>query len=357
MKIVHLIPSMSGGGAESQLSYLAPELVKLGHEVHLIYLHEGPQLPFLKDVKLHRINVDSNYNPSTFFKIIGLLRSIEPDVIQTWIFQMDILGGMASKILRIPWVLREPTSLYHYTANWKNKFRKLLGAKADYIVSNSRGGDDYWADKVDRKRRSIIRNGLPLESIEDANAALPIEDRINPVLLFVGRLASDGTANKNLKYLIEAVARVNQEVRVSLLLCGDGPQRQELEQRIVELKMKNVCFTGFVEKSTIWGFMKRSAIFVSLSSYEGCPNSVLEAMACGCRLILSNIPAHREILDNETAIFVDYKDAHQISNAIKRSLSTEKFPIAGVLKEKASSYSIHKMALEYEAIYNKIVRN
>ena len=47
MHILHIIPNLSGGGAERQLSYLAPELVRLGHDVHVVYSREGIQKPDL----------------------------------------------------------------------------------------------------------------------------------------------------------------------------------------------------------------------------------------------------------------------------------------------------------------------
>ena len=53
--------------------------------------------------------------------------------------------------------------------------------------------------------------------------------------------------------------------------------------------------------------MKASDAFVSTSTFEGQPNAVLEAMACGCPLVVSDIPAHREFLDDQTAAIVPLK--------------------------------------------------
>ena len=95
IRILHLIHSLSGGGAERQFSYLAPELARMGHNVHVAYSNEGPEKPELPGVVLHRLKSLSNYDPYLLWQLIRLIRHIKPDIIQTWIPQMDILGGIA----------------------------------------------------------------------------------------------------------------------------------------------------------------------------------------------------------------------------------------------------------------------
>ena len=63
MRILHLIPNLSGGGAEQQLSYLAPELACMGHDVYIAYSKEGPYKSELHGVVLHPLRALSNYDP------------------------------------------------------------------------------------------------------------------------------------------------------------------------------------------------------------------------------------------------------------------------------------------------------
>jgi glycosyltransferase involved in cell wall biosynthesis len=103
--------------------------------------------------------------------------------------------------------------------------------------------------------------------------------------------------------------------------------------------------------------MKKASGFVSLSAYEGCPNTVMEAMACGCSLVLSDIPAHREILDKSCALFVDPLNIQQTADTIVQALCNEDASKGRALiaKQKTQEWSIDKMARSYERVYKELI--
>jgi glycosyltransferase involved in cell wall biosynthesis len=359
MRILHLTPSLSGGGAERQLGYLAPELARMGHDVHIAYSREGSHTPELPDVALHRVNSRSNYNPYLLWRLVRLVRHIRPDVIHTWILQMDILGGVAASINGIPWILREPSSAMAYPPTWKHRMRVQVGSRANAVVSNSFGGDEYWKTRLPFSRRCVIRNGLPLHEIDRIAAALPLglPKHEAPIVLFVGRLTEDGSAAKSLKALLEALASVRRERNLSGIFCGEGPHRSELEGLRNRLGLDaDVRFTGHLPAASVWGLMKMAAVFVSLSAYEGCPNTVMEAVACGCPLVISDIPAHRELLDEETALFVDLDRPEQIAAELRRVLATpdDARRRACAARGRAADWSVASMAARYEKLYREV---
>ena len=138
-----------------------------------------------------------------------------------------------------------------------------------------------------------------------------------PIVLCVGRLE----AYKGPKALLEALVYVKRQQNVLGVLCGEGSERSKLEKLSCELGLDDsVRFTGYLSAASIWGLMKKASVFVSLSAYEGCPNTVMEAMACGCPLVLSDIPAHREILNEKCAMFVDPSNIQQMGDIILQSL-------------------------------------
>ena len=356
MRILHILPHLSKGGAERQFGYLAPELVRMGHEVHVAYLAEGPGRPELPGVVLHQLKSRSNYSPFLLWQLIGLIRRIKPDIVHTWILQMDILGGLAAKLSGVPWVLREPSSAQAYPPTWKNRLRVLVGSGANAVVSNSAGGDKYWKKHLPSNRRYIVSNALPLYEIDKTIAALPpgFYKPEAPIVLYVGRLASDVSATKNLEFFLKALACVRQQQNVLGVLCGEGPQRAELEKLRHKLGLDaNVYFTGHLQCPQVWALMKRASVFVSLSAYEGCPNAVMEAMACGCPLVLSDIPPHREILSENCALFVKQSDIQQATDAIIQALrdtdASKDHALAA--KQKSQEWSITEMAKNYETVY------
>src|SRR4030095_15906440 len=106
-----------------------------------------------------------------------------------------------------------------------------------------------------------------------------------------------------------------------------------------------------------WALMKAASVFVSLSDYEGCPNAVMEAMACGCPLVVSDIPAHREIVDQECAFLVEQGNARQAATAIidvlRNSGPTQRR--ASNAKEKTRRWSVSATAKQYENLYKDII--
>ena len=359
ISILHLIPNLSGGGAEQQLSYLASELVKMGRQVRVAYLRRGPANQEFTNVMLHRIKARSNYDPYILWQLIRLIRQIKPDIVHTWILQMDIIGGIAANITRTPWVLREPSCQMGYNGTWKYKLREKVVGLSTAIVSNSSGGDSYWRSHHPNKRRYIIPNGLPLEMI---NGIMPQTSdheslsSINKVLLYAGRL----DPGKNIDKLIEATHRVLKLYPIKLIICGDGPIRESLERKVGQLGLNAmVQFADFVDSHKLWAWMKGTDAFCSMSDYEGLPNSVIEAMACGCPLIVSDIPAHREFLTEQCALLVNQKDPEEISNAIQLSLSDpaaakKRAEIAKAITQK---WSISSLAEQYEKVYQEILKN
>jgi glycosyltransferase involved in cell wall biosynthesis len=357
MKILHLTPALSKGGAEVQLSYLAPELAQMGHEVHIAYSNEGPAKLELPGVMIHQLKSRSNYDPYLLWQVVRLIRRIKPDIIHTWILQMDILGGIAARLCGVPWVFREPCSAKAYPPTWKNRLRVWASSSAIAIVSNSRGGDEYWETRRPSCCRYIVPNGLPVHEIDRTPAALPlglVQPEV-PIVLYVGRLLE---VQKRLKAFLEALACVRQKQKIVGILCGEGPQRNELEGLRHELGLDgDVHFTGHLPSAQVWALMKKASVFVSLSAFEGCPNTVMEAMACGCPLVLSDIPAHREILDESCALFVEPSNIQHAADAIMQVLcdANASKSRALIAKQKTMEWSIVGMARNWERVYRECI--
>jgi glycosyltransferase involved in cell wall biosynthesis len=348
---------LAGGGAERQLTYLAKELVHIGCEVHVAYVHAGPNLKRLEatGATLHRVPALGNYDPRILWRLVSTIREVKPDVVQCWLLQMEVLGGLASALTRTPWVFSERSSEEAYPASIKAWLRVKMGLIATAIVSNSEGGERYWRAQGRRTLRcQIIRNGLPLEEIANAPTATAQEAESGagePLVLNAGRFGPE----KNLEAFVRAIGLVITRHPARVICCGEGPLRSHIEEMIDRSGLNGRVRTiGYVPN--LWGLMKRANVTVSVSLFEGSPNVVLEAMACGCPLVVSDIAAHRELLDERAAILVHPGDAQQIADAIIEVLRDREGAAkrARVAFDRVQRYSLSAIAGQYADLYREL---
>lgn len=316
MRILHCIPSLGDGGAERQLSYLAPALVARGCEVHVVLLQEGANAERFSGgaVVLHRLKRGGNHDPRLVTDLRRVIRQVRPHVVQSWLPQMDVLAGMAVFMDQIPWIVSERACAEAYNGSWKLTLRRWLARRATAIVANSAGGAAYWRSAIGRRTPiHVIPNAVPTGEIADVRPASAID---GPFVLSIGRL----TEQKNMQVIISAFSRVASRTEAKLILCGEGHLRSQLEQQIADLGLRQgVTLPGVVRP--VMSLLKAAALFVSSSIFEGHPNSVIEAIACGCPLVVSDIPAHREFLDEQTARFCRPSDSAAFAEAIVETLA------------------------------------
>ncbi len=354
-RILHCIPSMAGGGSERQLTYLAKGLVARGWEVHVALLYEGPNYGRLlaSGAQVQKVPARGNYDPGILLRLRKVVGRVGADLVQTWLPQMDIFGGCSAILTGTPWVLSERSIEAAYRDRLKSRIlRRWLGTRAHAIVANSREGEAYWTRSVkDHARGHVVRNGLPFEEIHHAlpvslsDLGVPVGC---PVVLYAGRLS----AEKNLALLLRAFSIAFAQVNAIGVLCGEGPERTGLEGIIRSLGMEGrVLFLGY--RTDLWSLMKRANVFVSASLFEGQPNAVMEAMACGCPLVVSDIAGHREILDEDSAALVPPSSDEGFASALLEALSgsNRTHQRAANAIEVARSFSIDATAEGFDKVY------
>jgi glycosyltransferase involved in cell wall biosynthesis len=348
---------MAGGGAERQLTYLAGGLMQMGWDVQVAVIQGGPNLPRLNatGATIRRLHSFANYDPRILSQLVATITRVKPDIVQCWLLQMEVMGGLASLLTGTPWVFCERASEEAYPKNFKMWLRVKVGRLATAIVSNSQAGDRYWAARTsERVKRYVIPNCLPFTEITAAPPASLADIGITtgePLLLIAGRMEPQ----KNFATLVRALRFVNASRPVQAVLCGDGSLRGAVERLVEENDLGNrVRIVGYVDN--LWSLMKRADLTISVSWFEGSPNVVLEAMACGCPLVVSDIPTHRELLDENSAVLVDPRDPQHVADGIVEALNDPEGARkrARTAQDRVQRYSLSTVAKEYADLYQEL---
>lgn len=353
--VLHLIPTLEGGGAERQLSLLALEQARRGYNVHVALRRGGVHAQSLLGggIKLHSLGNFRSVDPRQYFAIIRTVNRLQPDIVQTWLPQMDVVGGLAALRKRTAWIVSERTSERFYAdVPYFAWVRRQIGRCSSAVVANSKAGAAYWQSGGSAPRNVvIIRNALDLVGVRTAPAK-PKQYVGGDIVLVVGRFSPE----KALEVVIEAIAGLKGGAGLEVIMIGDGPERGAIEEQIrVASLSARIAIHSY--QSDWWSWLKVADCLVSMSRFEGSPNVVLEAMAAGCPVILSDISAHREIADSSSAMFVPVDDISALSNGIAELLCNKREACERAKRASASMdrWTVEVMADAYDAIYNEVL--
>lgn len=349
---------MPVGGAERQLGILAAAQVRAGEEVHIAHVHGGVYLPDVQrsGVTAHAIKASGNHDPMIVLGLARLFRRVKPDIVQTWLPQMDVFAGAAALLTSVPWVLLENSSAPAYVARLKDRWiRPAVGAHASAIVANSPDGLDYWSERGGPSAlRAVIPNAIDFDRIHAATPAAATGLAVDggPYFLYAGRLSPE----KNLPVLIRAFRRAYDETGVGAVICGEGPMRTELATLIAALDLEGKVVLAGVRQD-VWGLMKGASALVSASLFEGQSNVVLEAAAAGVPLVLSDIKGNRDAADDVSALFFDPRSHEELAAAL---VAVIRDPRAAARRRDNARHAVESLSIErcvgsYRTLYEKLL--
>jgi len=168
-------------------------------------------------------------------------------------------------------------------------------------------------------------------------------------ILVMGRLQKF----KNVQMILEALAKVDLgDWQVEVL--GDGPYREQLELLTEELTLSGkVRFRGWIDNGTEeqLTYIREASLYISASQFENCPMSVIETAAAGCHPLLSDIPAHRQLIAGDEYYF-GLGDVEGLAKKIQRAVRGEVVSPEGMID--VSGYDWKAVIEKYEWIIKKI---
>jgi len=368
------IPATSGG-VERHVEELSKELANLGHEV-LVYArvwYRKTQIVENKSASALPANIKIIYTPSihtkhldaithTFTSVVHALFQ-KPDVIHFHGVGPSLLSWLPRLFAPRVRVVATFHSLDRYQYKWGKiaKFFLSLGEKFICIfphatITISRGLYHYCLNQY-HKLTVYIPNGVPVWNGEKYSEKLTNWNLVpGKYILTVSRLIK----GKGIHYLIAAWktlrARNPELIRdYKLVIVGDGDENYLNELYALANGDHDIIFTGAQHGHNLQALLANTALFVHPSENEGLPLSVLEAMSFGKAVVVSDIPAHAEIV-HDSRFWFNTADVTSLTDKLTELLpQPEILRSAGEANKKivAQHYSWKDIAEKVEKVYKR----
>ena len=171
----------------------------------------------------------------------------------------------------------------------------------------------------------------------------------------VGRLIK----RKRIDLLIQAFKNLPYSYNCELTIVGDGPCKDDLEKLTKKLLLdEQINFLGQVPKEEINDILLDSEIFVLPSSSEGMSNALLEAMSLGLSVIVADIPANKEIIEDSKngLTFSDEKALEECLTRLVKDYSYRRDLGSQAKATIETKYSFNQVSRRYRDVYKKLMK-
>ena len=335
-RLIFLIPSLAGGGAERVVSTLLPYLAR-HFDLTLALLEDRQSYPVPTEVTLAAFSGPLNSHtahviriPYHILALAWLIRRHRARVVLSFMEQANIINILASYITDHQAVVSQRTSPRQQYEG-KGLLGKVISQasarlypKAARIVAVSKGIKDIITSdyRLDVRQIRVIPNPVDTASIAEMSKEKPSISLPDDYLLHVGRLSVKAKAHDILLNAFKELHSLHPDLK--LILVGEGPDRRQIRTMIKELDIgESVILAGW--QDNVYPFMARAKALVLCSRYEGWPNVLVEAMVCGCPVVATDCPTgpHEILGDNEYGLLVPVNDPEALAHSIDTILTDE----------------------------------
>ncbi len=374
LKLVHIITGLNQGGAETMLFKLLSALNETGFDTQVISLLDkgtlGPSIQAL-GIPVIAMNMRPGIpDPRALLKLRNILRVLSPDLVQTWMYHADLIGGLAARlagIRRLVWNIRQSELSPH-----KVKRSTRYTAKAcawlspwlpDHIICCSQRAREAHADLGYREDRiSVIANGFDLQAFRpdqargrDIRKELDLDERH----LVFGLVARFDPQKDHRGFMQAARLTLDECPDARFLLCGSGVHRDnpELAAWIQAADLsRQVRLLG--RREDMPAINNALDLAVSASAYgEGFPNVLGEAMASGVPCVSTDV-GDSALIIGDTGRVVPPRDPAALAAQmldLARMQADERQALGRAARQRVqNNYAIEHIAAQYAALYRRL---
>lgn len=374
MRLTLIITNLATGGAETMLLKLLQQINRdrfIPALISLVGLGEiGPRIQAL-GIPVHTLGMSRGRipNPITVLRLARLLRQLQPDVVHTWMYHADLLGGLAARLAgceRVIWCIRH--SNLSKTENkrstlWVVKACALLSHRvpAQIISCSQRAKEVHAAVGYAADKLHVIPNGFDLDRfVPDAVARASVRGELGlaPDTPLVGLIARFDS-QKNHFGFIEAAAQVHAQLPdVHFVLAGtdvDGGNAALNTAIVGQGLQAHMHLLG--RRDDVPRLMAALDVLASSSHGEAFPNVLGEAMACGVPCVVTDAGDSAEIV-GRTGRVVAVADMAALAQQLLEVLrlpATQREALGKQARARVQAqYEIGHVTGLYQALYERV---
>jgi glycosyltransferase involved in cell wall biosynthesis len=335
IKVLHIIDHLGLGGAQTFLLDLAvsqhlsrlttPEICCLTEPTCLSQRlgESGVPVTHLCVGRRNPLEI-----AGTLFRLVGLIRDQEYDLVHTHLFVSGVFGRLAATVLGLPTVAHEQCNEREVVGAFRRWIDFFLGARTSAIVCVSETTKDYnvRVKGIDQARIWVIPNSIDPKRLSGCDGAgdraellgaLGLPDEVQ-IVIGIGRLEQQ----KRFDIFLRAAELISAHMpKARFLIVGDGSKRRELEELARKLGVSSVVrFTGM--RADVPMLLGISDIFVLTSDFEGLPLTLLEALTMEVPVVGTDVDGTSEVLGNGVGgILVPPRDPEAVAEAVQSLLN------------------------------------
>jgi GalNAc-alpha-(1->4)-GalNAc-alpha-(1->3)-diNAcBac-PP-undecaprenol alpha-1,4-N-acetyl-D-galactosaminyltransferase len=362
-KIIFVIYSLKVGGAERVISHMANYWSRASHEISIIiisdeepfyHLDKGVKLIPLELAKASTVFLDAFFNNlKRIKKLRKQLKLLHPDIVISFINTANVLTLLSTRNTGIPVIISERSNPWKVQANkvWQTLMH-ITYPYANALILQTKEYKKAYTQNLQQRIR-VIPNGV--HHVE-TNATLSKSQQ--PItIISVGRLSPV----KGMDILITAFASIKDTFpEIRLLILGDGPSQQELQGLCKKLGAEDrVIFTGKVNNPI--QYVQQADIFVLASRFEGFPNALCEAMACGLPVISTeSSPAIREIIREQVdGLIVPVESPKQLAKSLEALIVNDekRRQMGKKASEIVERFNFEKIMRKWEEVIEDVIQH